>query len=120
MRQRVSICRAMLGDPDLLLMDEPFAALDAFTRDDLNLELQANALRTQATTLFITHNIDEAIFLGDQVVVLDRRPGRVALVLDVDLPRPRPLAVRETREFAEYRGRVRRTFEELGILRHSS
>ncbi len=119
MRQRVSICRAMLGDPEILLMDEPFAALDAFTRDDLNLELQANTLRTRATTVFITHNIDEAIFLGDQVVVLDRRPGRIALVLDVDLPRPRPLSVRETREFVEYRGEVRRTFEHLGVLRHA-
>jgi NitT/TauT family transport system ATP-binding protein len=120
MRQRVSICRAMLDDPDILLMDEPFAALDAFTRDDLNLELQANSLRTQATTLFITHNIDEAIFLGDQVVVLDRRPGRMALLLDIDLPRPRPLSIRQGREFIEYNLQIRQTFEDLGILRRGA
>ncbi|SDS48330.1 ABC transporter ATP-binding protein [Bradyrhizobium canariense] len=117
MRQRVSICRAMLSDPDILLMDEPFAALDAFTRDDLNLELQATSQRTKATTIFITHNISEAIFLADQVVVMDRRPGRVALVIDIHLPRPRPLAVKESPEFAEYGRLIRKTFEDLGILR---
>jgi NitT/TauT family transport system ATP-binding protein len=117
MRQRVSICRAMLDDPDILLMDEPFAALDAFTRDDLNLELQATSQRTKATTIFITHNIGEAIFLADQVVVMDRRPGRVALVLDIDLPRPRPLAIKESPEFAEYGRLIRKTFEDLGVLR---
>jgi NitT/TauT family transport system ATP-binding protein len=117
MRQRVAICRAMLDDPGILLMDEPFAALDAFTRDDLNLELQATNQRTNATTIFITHNIGEAIFLADQVVVMDRRPGRIALVLDIDLPRPRPLSIRESREFAEYGRQIRQTFESLGIVR---
>ncbi|MFG1396274.1 ABC transporter ATP-binding protein [Roseixanthobacter pseudopolyaromaticivorans] len=117
MRQRAAICRAMLDDPEILLMDEPFAALDAFTRDELNLELQSTNLRTSATTVFITHNIGEAIFLGDQVVVMDRRPGRIAAVIDIDLPRPRPLSVRETPEFAEYGRRIRQTFEDLGILR---
>ncbi len=119
MRQRVSICRAILDEPELLLMDEPFAALDAFTRDELNLELQTLSQRTQSTTLFITHNIGEAIFLADQVVVMDRRPGRIATVLDVDIPKPRALSVREGRAFAEIGRQVRQTFEDLGILRAS-
>ncbi|WP_425570241.1 ABC transporter ATP-binding protein [Pigmentiphaga soli] len=120
MRQRVAICRALLDEPKLLLMDEPFAALDAFTRDDLNLELQKISLQTACTTIFITHNIGEAIFLADQVVVMDRRPGRIALVLDIDLPRPRRLAVRESAAFAQYTRTVRQAFEELGILRSSA
>jgi NitT/TauT family transport system ATP-binding protein len=118
MRMRVAICRALLVAPELLLMDEPFAALDAFTRDDLNLELQKLGQRSKCTTIFITHNISEAIFLADKVVVMDRRPGRIALVLDIDLPRPRPLSLRETPEFARYGQIVRSTFEELGVLRN--
>jgi NitT/TauT family transport system ATP-binding protein len=114
---RAAICRALLVAPELLLMDEPFAALDAFTRDDLNLELQKISQKTNSTTIFITHNITEAIFLGDKVVVMDRRPGRVALVLDIELARPRALSVRETPQFAEYGSIIRRTFEKLGILR---
>jgi NitT/TauT family transport system ATP-binding protein len=117
MRMRAAICRALLVAPELLLMDEPFAALDAFTRDDLNLELQKISQKTNSTTIFITHNITEAIFLGDKVVVMDRRPGRIALVLDIDLARPRALSVRETPQFAEYGSIIRRTFEKLGILR---
>jgi NitT/TauT family transport system ATP-binding protein len=117
MRMRAAICRALLVAPELLLMDEPFAALDAFTRDDLNLELQKISQKTNSTTIFITHNITEAIFLGDKVVVMDRRPGRVALVLDIELARPRALSVRETPQFAEYGSIIRRTFEKLGILR---
>jgi NitT/TauT family transport system ATP-binding protein len=117
MRMRAAICRALLVAPELLLMDEPFAALDAFTRDDLNLELQKISQKTNSTTIFITHNITEAIFLGDKVVVMDRRPGRVALVLDIELARPRALSVRETPQVAEYGSIIRRTFEKLGILR---
>ncbi len=117
MRMRVAICRALIDSPELLLMDEPFAALDAFTRDDLNLELQKISMRTRATTVFITHNITEAIFLSDKVVVMDRRPGRVALTLDIDLPRPRPLSVRESPQFVEYGKIIRQTFEQLGIVR---
>jgi NitT/TauT family transport system ATP-binding protein len=117
MRMRAAICRALLDAPELLLMDEPFAALDAFTRDDLNLELQKINQKTNSTTIFITHNITEAIFLGDKVVVMDRRPGRIAHVLDIDLARPRALSVRETPQFAEYGSIIRQTFEKLGILR---
>jgi NitT/TauT family transport system ATP-binding protein len=117
MRQRVSICRALLHDPPLLLMDEPFGALDALTRDQLNLDLQSIWLRSQKTVMFVTHSITEAVFLSDRVVVFSNRPGRVVEVLDVDLPRPRHLSVRETPEFGRYAGEIRRVFSSLGILR---
>ncbi len=118
MRMRVAICRALLDAPPLLLMDEPFAALDAFTRDELNIELQKLLASSGATTFFITHNISEAILLADTVVVMDRRPGKVAKVISIDLPRPRPLSARETPEFAAYGRTIRETFESLGILKH--
>jgi NitT/TauT family transport system ATP-binding protein len=117
MRQRVSICRALLHDPPLLLMDEPFGALDALTRDQLNLDLQSIWLQSQKTVMFVTHSITEAVFLSDRVVVFSNRPGRVVDVLDVDLPRPRHLSIRETPEFGRYAGEIRRVFSSLGILR---
>jgi NitT/TauT family transport system ATP-binding protein len=117
MRQRVAICRALLHDPPLLLMDEPFGALDALTRDQLNLDLQSIWLQSQKTVVFVTHSITEAICLADRVVVFSNRPGRVVEVLEVDLPRPRHLSVRETPEFGRYAGEIRRVFSSLGILR---
>lgn len=114
MRQRVSICRALLLDPQLLLMDEPFGALDPFTRDSLNAELQRTWLATGKTVVFITHSITEAVYLGDRVVMMARGPGRVADVLPIDLARPRGLEVRETPEFAGYVSRIRETFRQLG------
>jgi NitT/TauT family transport system ATP-binding protein len=117
MRQRVSICRALLHDPPLLLMDEPFGALDALTRDQLNLDLQSIWLKSQKTVMFVTHSITEAVFLADRVVVFSNRPGRVVEVLDIDLPRPRHLSVRETPEFGRFAGEIRRVFTSLGILR---
>lgn len=117
MRQRVAICRGLIEDPTLLLMDEPFAALDAFTRDELNLELQSLWLRSPKTVIFVTHNIGEAVFLGDRVLVMARRPGRIAADLEVRLPRPRPLAVRDTPDFSAYTGRIREMFESLGEFR---
>ncbi len=117
MRQRVAICRALLHDPPLLLMDEPFGALDALTRDQLNLDLQSIWLKSQKTVMFVTHSITEAVFLSDRVVVFSNRPGRVVEVLDIDLPRPRRLSVRETPEFGRYAGEIRRVFTSLGILR---
>jgi len=117
MRQRVSICRALLHDPPLLLMDEPFGALDALTRDQLNLDLQNIWLGSGKTVMFVTHSISEAVFLGDKVAVFSGRPGRVVEVLDIDLPRPRHLSVRETPEFGRYAGEIRRVFSSLGILR---
>ncbi|MGQ3227243.1 MAG: ABC transporter ATP-binding protein, partial [Hydrogenophaga sp.] len=100
MRQRVSICRALLLDPQLLLMDEPFGALDPFTRDALNAELQRTWMATGKTVIFITHSITEAVYLGGRVVMMARGPGRIADILPIELERPRGLDVRETREFA--------------------
>ena len=117
MRQRVAICRALLLDPLLLLMDEPFGALDAMTRDELNLELQRIWLGNAKTVLFVTHSIPEAVFLSDRVVVMSRSPGRVVDTLTIDLPRPRPLAIRETREFGRYVSAIREIFESFGLLR---
>lgn len=117
MRQRVSICRALLCDPELLLMDEPFGALDAMTRDDLNLELARIWQDARKTVLFVTHGIIEAIFLSDRVVMMDRNPGRIVEVVDIDLPRPRHLSVRETPEFARYAAHIRHLFASLGILK---
>lgn len=117
MRQRASICRALLCDPELLLMDEPFGALDAMTRDDLNLELARIWQDTKKTVVFVTHGITEAIFLSDRVVMMDRNPGRVVEILDIDLPRPRQLAVRETPEFGRYVAHIRHLFAGLGILK---
>lgn len=114
MRQRAAICRALLDDPSLLLMDEPFGALDEFTRDQLNLDLQRIWAETRNTVLFITHSIPEAILLSDRVVVMARNPGRIAEIIDIDLPRPRNLAVRETPRFAEYSAHIRSIFEHLG------
>jgi NitT/TauT family transport system ATP-binding protein len=117
MRQRVAICRALLLDPALLLMDEPFGALDAMTRDELNLELQRLWLANAKTVLFVTHSIAEAVFLSDQIIVMSRSPGRVVDVVTVDLPRPRELAIRETQDFSRYVAGIRQTFEGFGLLR---
>jgi NitT/TauT family transport system ATP-binding protein len=116
MRQRVAICRALLIDPDLLLMDEPFGALDALTRDDLNIELQRMWMTSGKTVLFVTHSISEAILLSDRILVMAARPGRVVDVIDVDFPRPRALALREQPEFAAYTRRIREVFEQSGAL----
>jgi NitT/TauT family transport system ATP-binding protein len=117
MRQRAAICRALLHDPPLLLMDEPFGALDALTRDDMNLGLQDIWLQSPKTVLFVTHSISEAVFLSDRVAVMSPRPGRIAEILDIELPRPRDLSVRETPAFVEYARNIREVFTALGVLR---
>jgi NitT/TauT family transport system ATP-binding protein len=117
MRQRVAICRALLLDPQLLLMDEPFGALDAMTRDELNVELQRLWLANSNTVLFVTHSIPEAVFLSDRVAVMSRSPGTIVEVLDIKLPRPRPLSIREAPDFAKYVAHIRRIFEGLGMLK---
>jgi NitT/TauT family transport system ATP-binding protein len=107
MQQRVAISRALLLQPRLLLMDEPFGALDAMTREEMNLELQRIWNEQRKTVLFITHSIDEAVFLSDRVVVMTVRPGGIREILDIDLPRPRTMHVREHPRFVEYVGRIR-------------
>ena len=118
MRQRVAICRALVTEPSLLLMDEPFGALDALTREELNLELQDIWLRTRNTIIFVTHSIAEAILLSDRVCVMAARPGRIVETLNVDFPRPRSLAVREQPLFSTYTRRVRQIFEKQGVFQH--
>ena len=91
MQQRVSLCRSLIGEPRVMLMDEPFSALDALTREELSGELQRIHMENSATIVFVTHSIDEAVLLADRVVVLSPRPGRIRQVVDIDIPRPRTL-----------------------------
>lgn len=107
MQQRTSVVRALVPDPPILLMDEPFGALDAMTREQLNVDLQRIWLENRKTVLFITHSVPEAVFLSDRVVVMGSSPGRVLDVLDIELPRPRSLEVLATPAFGSYTGRVR-------------
>lgn len=107
MQQRASIARALSFDADLLLMDEPFGALDEIVRDRLNEELLALWARTGKTIAFVTHSIPEAIYLSTRIVVMSPRPGRVTDVIDSPLPRERPLNIRESRAFLEIAARVR-------------
>jgi NitT/TauT family transport system ATP-binding protein len=107
MQQRASIARALAFDADLLLMDEPFGALDEIVRDRLNEELLALWGRTGKTIAFVTHSIPEAVFLSTRIVVMSPRPGRVTDVIESPLPRERPLHIRESREFLEVAARVR-------------
>ena len=99
MKQRVWLARALATDPDVLLMDEPFAALDAQTRDIMQVELLRIWQEARKTVLFVTHQIDEAIYLSDRVVVMTKRPGRAKSIFAIDLPRPRDYEVRVSREF---------------------
>jgi NitT/TauT family transport system ATP-binding protein len=117
MRQRVALCRALIQDPGLLLMDEPFGALDALTREQMILDLQDLWLRVRSTVVFITHSIEEAVFLSDRVLVMSPRPGRVDLELPVPLGRPRGWAA-EDPDFLRYVRRVREVFQSSGVLRH--
>jgi NitT/TauT family transport system ATP-binding protein len=117
MRQRASICRALLVDPALLLMDEPFGALDAMTRDELNIELRRMWQETRKTVVFITHSITEAVYLSQRIVVMSRNPGRIVEVFDVDLPKHRPLALRDAPEFGRYSSHVRGIFSAMGVFK---
>ena len=116
MQQRASICRALVHDPSVLLMDEPFGALDAMTREKMNLELQRIWQETRKTVLFITHSIPEAILLADRVLVMSERPGRVAAIYKVDLPRPRSLTDMASPVFAALAQTIRQHFHSEGAL----
>jgi NitT/TauT family transport system ATP-binding protein len=111
MRQRVAIARALLGGPRLLLMDEPFGALDEITRDRLNEELLRIWAATGTTIVFVTHSIYEAAFLGEQVLVMAAHPGRVREIVPVVLPAPRRLALRETPVFTALAAKLRASLE---------
>ena len=116
MRQRVSLARALVHDPALLLMDEPFGALDAMTREAMNLELQRIWRESGKTVAFITHSIPEAVFLGDRVVVMSPRPGRIVDVVTVDLERPRDLDMMGSDAFGTYTRKIRQLLGPKGWL----
>ncbi|SHH52718.1 NitT/TauT family transport system ATP-binding protein [Anaerosphaera aminiphila DSM 21120] len=111
MKQRVSIVRALSYDAPLLLMDEPFGALDAITRDHLNIELLKIWDKTKKTVLFVTHSIEEATFLSDKVIVMTSRPGQIKEIVDIDLPRPRNEETRNSTDFSKYNQYLREMIE---------
>src|SRR5437867_5722960 len=112
MQQRVNLARALLTDPEMLLLDEPFASLDAQTRQLMQLELLKIWSQTRKTALFITHDIKEAIYLADRVIVFTRRPGRVKTVVDIDLSRPRDLRVKRDPQFLTYEDEIWESIQE--------
>jgi len=107
MRQRAAIARALSDNPEILLMDEPFGALDALTREKMNLEIQRIAQSTRATVVFVTHDIEESVFLGDRVVLLTPRPGRISDISEIPFPRPRGAEVQRAPEFTSAVGGLR-------------
>ena len=111
MQQRVGIARALAIQPEILLMDEPFSALDEFTRERLHEDLLRIWRKTNKTIVFVTHNIQESVFLSDRVCVLSPHPGRLSALIDIDLPRPRTVQVKNTPEFTGYVAQIRSSFE---------
>jgi NitT/TauT family transport system ATP-binding protein len=116
MRQRVSLIRTLVHDPPLILMDEPFGALDALTRLQVRTDLEALWLRRRPTVLFITHSVEEAVGLSDRILVMSPSPGEVVDEIHVDLPRPRPVVLGDVKEFSAYVDRIHHEFERLGVL----
>jgi NitT/TauT family transport system ATP-binding protein len=118
MRQRAAIVRSFIHDPPLLMMDEPFGALDALTREQMRIDLEKLWLERRHTTLFITHGIAEAVALADRVVVMTPRPGRIDRIIEIDLPRPRDKAVVTSQAFAGYCDAITETFMRHGVIRY--
>lgn len=117
MRQRVSIARALVHDPSMLIMDEPFGALDAISRTQIRHDLEMLWLAKRKTVLFITHSIEEAVGLSDRVLVMSKSPGQIVEEIRIDLPRPRPAHLGEYPEFSEYAKRIYTIFESLGVYK---
>lgn len=115
MQQRVALCRALIHDPAILLMDEPFGALDAMTREAMNAELQRVWMESRKSVLFITHSISEAIFLSDRVLVMSARPGRISRAIDIDLPRPRNFDLVGAPAFVDAARQVREALDSRGM-----
>jgi NitT/TauT family transport system ATP-binding protein len=120
MKQRTAIARALVHDPPLLMMDEPFGALDALTREQMRVDLERLWLESGKTVLFITHSIDEAVLLADRVVVMSPRPGRIERIFDVETPRPRGLGGRKHARFQEISEAITEIFLSRGVLTRSS
>jgi len=117
MNQRASIVRALVHDPELLLMDEPFGALDAMTRDQMGLDFHHLSREEGKTVLFITHSISEAVFLSNRVIIMSPRPGRIEEIIPIDLGRERHFELREEPEFSRYTRHIRKVFEGMGVLK---
>jgi NitT/TauT family transport system ATP-binding protein len=116
MRQRVALCRGLIQDPEVILLDEPFAALDSLTREQMQLDVQRLWSGQDKTAVLVTHDIAEAVFMSDRIVVMSSRPSRIHTIVDVNLPRPRTPEVRESKEFAACHARVHHLFKDLGVL----
>src|SRR6476660_8736459 len=116
MRQRVSLIRTLVHDPSVILMDEPFGALDALTRLQVRSDLEAMWLRRRPTVLFITHSVEEAVGLSDRILVMGPSPGEVVDEIRIDLPRPRPIVLGDVPQFSAYVDRIHQQFERLGVL----
>jgi NitT/TauT family transport system ATP-binding protein len=116
MKQRAAIARALVHEPPLLMMDEPFGALDALTREQMRLDLERLWMMTRKTVIFITHSIDEAVLLADRVVVMSPRPGRIERIIDVAIPRPRGFDGRKHERFHEINDAITEIFLARGVL----
>jgi NitT/TauT family transport system ATP-binding protein len=120
MRQRVALARALVHEPRLLLMDEPFGALDALTREQMRVDLEALWMRRRMTVVFVTHSVDEAVLLADRVIVMTPRPGRIDRILDISIPRMRGLAARRDPAFLEREEEITELFLARGVLQRSA